>query len=211
MTSEAAEQLKRLVEAFSEKAQALQTGAADTVSRLQTFETQMFSTLRGRVDTLESGSADTRNKLQAFELQVNGRLTGLEGRAGFDRKKELRESKAGSNLKTVTDGKGFGAWAEKFRNAMELSRPGARGVLHFLQKCSEEKVHQGVVSDPRFVSGEYLREEYYESQVPDSVAPDAREASLQGLNQKYEDLLLTLDRDLWIGLVDKSEGRLTTE
>ena len=89
---------------------------------------------------------------------------------------------------------------------MEQARPGARGVLHFLQKCCEDQVYQEIGKDPHFIPGEYLREQYYESQVPDTVYPDAREATVQALTQKYEDLLLTLDRDLWVALVDKSEG-----
>ena len=87
MASELVEQLKRLVEALTEKVQVLETGMADTVSRLQTFETQVVNTLRGRVDNLETGNADTRSKLSAFETQVNGRLTGLEVRSGYEKRR----------------------------------------------------------------------------------------------------------------------------
>ena len=77
MAAETVEQLKDLVEALTEKVKVLENGMADTVSRLQTFESQVVSALRGRVDTLETGTADIRGRLQTFEAQVNGRLTGL--------------------------------------------------------------------------------------------------------------------------------------
>ena len=58
MTTETVEQLKKLVEALTEQVQVLKMGITDTVSKLQTFETQVVNALRGRIDALETGTAD---------------------------------------------------------------------------------------------------------------------------------------------------------
>ena len=94
MTAETVEQLKRLVEALTEKVQVMETCMADTVSRLQTFETQVVNTLRNRVDTLETGTTDTRSKLSTFETQVNARITGLETKTGGGRKERNPRAKS---------------------------------------------------------------------------------------------------------------------
>ena len=210
MSADTMEELKAVVQALSDRAAQTEQLLADTVAKLQTFESQVVGPATTRVVSIETSLTDLKDRLHRYENQVHSRLLAVETKPpeSGSRFKEILESKAISNLKTITDGKGFGEWAEKFRNSMEQARPGSRGTLHFLEnQVNEEQVQERLVTEAGQVEpGEIIRELYIESLIPGMEEGEEKEKAREALEQKHEEKLLTLDRGLWIVLVDKSEG-----
>ena len=145
MSADSMEELKSVVQVLSDRAAQTEQLLADTVAKLQTFESQVVGPATTRVVAVETNLTDLKDRLHRYENQVHTRLLAVESKpAGTGHKlKEILESKAVSNLKVITDGKGFSEWVEKFRNSMEQARPGSRGILHFLEKqVNEEQVQE---------------------------------------------------------------------